>query len=229
MPVLVLIVVSVAAGIAAWLGPRVALRRWWGRAPGAAVAAEVREHSHAARFVRTRLDAEVVTGLALTLALAAIAVAGTVVGVLALLVRTHEAVAGVDSSAARWAHAHSDATTHRILHDITSLASTEDVVLIALVVGAIEWIRIPNRWIPVYLASVIVGDSLVTNVVKEAVDRARPAIDPAAAALGPSFPSGHSSTAAAFFAALALLAGRQRPHARKAVLAGVAVGLAGAV
>ena len=50
-----------------------------------------------------------------------------------------------------------------------------------------------------------------------------------AATLGPSFPSGHSSTAAAFFAALALLAGRRRSASAKAVLVGVAVGIAVAV
>ena len=65
--------------------------------------------------------------------------------------------------------------------------------------------------------------------MKNAVDRARPAIDPVAATLGPSFPSGHSSTAAAFFAALALLAGRRRSDRQKAALAGIAVGLAVAV
>ena len=42
-----------------------------------------------------------------------------------------------------------------------------------------------------------------------------------AAALGPSFPSGHSSTAAAFFAALALLVGRRRDDRQKAVLVGI--------
>jgi len=112
---------------------------------------------------------------------------------------------------------------------VTGLASTEWVIATAVVVGAIEWVRVPSRWIPIYLAAVTLGDSLATNVVKGAVDRARPAIEPVAATLGPSFPSGHSSTAAAFFAALALLAGRRRPHAQKAVLAGAAVGLAVAV
>jgi undecaprenyl-diphosphatase len=170
-----------------------------------------------------------VTGLALTLALAATAAAGIAVGVLALVVQRSGTVAGIDSSAARWAQDHGGATSHRILVTVTSLASTEWVVAIAVVVGAIEWARVPSRWIPFYLAAVTLGDSLVTNVVKGAVDRARPAIEPVAATLGPSFPSGHSSTAAAFFAALALLAGRRRPHAQKAALAGAAVGIAVAV
>jgi undecaprenyl-diphosphatase len=229
VPVVVLVLVSVAAGISAWWGARAALRTWWGRSPGAAAATEIRDHTRVRRFVRSRTDAEVLTGLALTLALAATALAGIVVGVLALVIRQSDAVASVDSWAARWARDHSSGTTHRILLDVTSLATTEWVVVIAVAVGAIELVRVPSRWIPVFLVVVVAGDSLITNLVKEVVDRARPTLDPAAAALGPSFPSGHSSTAAATFAALALLLGRRRPHARKAALAGLAVGLAVAV
>jgi len=229
VPVVALILVSTAAGMLAWGAARAALRTWWGRAPGAAAAEELRAHGRTSGFVRNRLDAEVATGLALTLALAAMTVAGILVGLLALVVRRSDALAGIDSSAADWARDHAGPTTHRILEAFTSLASTEWVIAIAVVVGAIEWVRVPSRWIPIFLATVTLGDSLVTNLVKGAVDRARPAIEPVAATLGPSFPSGHSSTAAAFFAALALLAGRRRPHAQKAALAGAAVGLAVAV
>ena len=80
-----------------------------------------------------------------------------------------------------------------------------------------------------FLLAVTLGDSFVTNTIKGIVDRSRPTIDPLAAHLGPSFPSGHSSTAAALFAALALLAGRRRSPRARAVLVGVAVGLAVAV
>jgi undecaprenyl-diphosphatase len=224
-----LIVVSMLAGLAAWRAAALAFSRLWGRAPGAAAADELRRHGRLDRFVQSRLDAEVATGLALTLALAAIAAAGALVGVLALLVRRSDVVTRVDSSAARWAQEHHSEATQRALQEVTNLASTEWVIAIAIVVGVVEWLRVPSRWIPVYLAAVTLGDSLVTNVVKSAVDRARPAIEPVAATLGPSFPSGHSSTAAAFFAALALLAGRRRPSPQKAVLAGLAVGTAVAV
>ncbi len=101
--------------------------------------------------------------------------------------------------------------------------------MIAVVVGVVEWIRVRSRAIPAFLLVVTLGDSFVTNAIKEVVDRARPTIEPVAATLGPSFPSGHSSTAAAFFAALALLAGRRRGARARAVLAGVAVGIAVAV
>jgi membrane-associated phospholipid phosphatase len=229
MAVIVLLIVSATAGVGAWLAARAALARWWGRAPPAAVAVGIREHTGVGRFVRSRLEAEALTGLALTLAFAALVLAGLVISLLAVLVRRSEALADLDSAAARWAQHHTGDLSHRILEDITSLASTPGVIVIAIVVGVIEWMRVPSRWIPVFLLVVTIGDSLVTNAVKELIDRARPAIDPVAATLGPSFPSGHSSTAAALFAALALLAGRRRSPEVRAGLVGLAVGLAVAV
>ena len=47
--------------------------------------------------------------------------------------------------------------------------------------------------------------------------------------LGPSFPSGHSSTAASFYAALALIMARGRSARARALLAGTAGGIAAAV
>ena len=64
---------------------------------------------------------------------------------------------------------------------------------------------------------------------KEVLDRVRPELNPIAETLGPSFPSGHTTAAAAFYAAAALVLGRGvRPHGR-ALLAGAAAGIAVAV
>ena len=60
-----------------------------------------------------------------------------------------------------------------------------------------------------FLLIVVAGNGILTTTVKELVDRVRPALNPIAETLGPSFPSGHSSWSAAFFAAAAL-----RPRAR---------------
>ncbi|MDX6547625.1 MAG: hypothetical protein QOG33_1175 [Gaiellales bacterium] len=193
------------------------------------MAEEIRQHSRVGRFVHSRLDAEALTGLALTMAAVTLVVAGIIVSLLALLVRRSEALADFDAAAARWSHRNSDHFTHQVLDAITTLASTRGIIVIVVVVGVIELRRVPSRWIPVFLALVTIGDSLVTNLIKSAVDRARPTLDPAASHLGPSFPSGHSSSAAAMFAALALLAGRRRSPPARAALAGVAVGLAVAV
>ena len=75
----------------------------------------------------------------------------------------------------------------------------------------------------------MVGEGLLTNLVKELLARARPTLNPTAHLLGPSFPSGHTATAAAFWAAAALLLGRGRNQRAHALLAGGAVGIAVAV
>jgi undecaprenyl-diphosphatase len=61
------------------------------------------------------------------------------------------------------------------------------------------------------------------------VDRTRPDINRLTGWSGPSFPSGHSANAAAGFAALALILGRNRSRRAKAVLAGLGMGLAAAI
>jgi membrane-associated phospholipid phosphatase len=229
MLVIVLVLASLVAGTVAWLGARAVIRTWWGQAPAAATARTLRAHTGVRRFAHRRLEADVVTGLALTLALAVMVVAGVVVAALAVLVRQSDALAHADSAVALWAHRDSGGATHSFLEAVTTLATTQGVLVVGVVVGVIEWIRVPNRAIPAFLLVVAIGDSVVTNAVKEVVARARPAIDPVAATLGPSFPSGHTSTAAAFFAALALLAGRRRTARVRAALAGVAVAIAVAV
>jgi undecaprenyl-diphosphatase len=66
-------------------------------------------------------------------------------------------------------------------------------------------------------------------VVKDLVGRLRPTLNPAAASLGPSFPSGHSATAAAFYAATALVIGRGLGGRARRLAAAIAVAVAVAV
>jgi membrane-associated phospholipid phosphatase len=95
----------------------------------------------------------------------------------------------------------------------------------------VEWRR-QRRGLPLvvpFLAVAIGGDKLLTNGIKELIDRARPTLNPIAKTLGPSFPSGHSSTAACVYAALALVLGRGRRPRTRALLAGSAVAIAAGV
>ena len=93
----------------------------------------------------------------------------------------------------------------------------------------VEWRRLPNRFLVPFLLVAVLGDQLLTVTLKQAVDRARPTLNPIAASLGPSFPSGHSSTAASFYAAAALILARGRGARTRSLLAGGAVGIAAAV
>ena len=176
-----------------------------------------------------RLNPKVATGLALTVALGVVVVGGIMLGALAYLVRSNSQLVDLDASVAQWGADHAGPVSERALEAITQLGATWLVVMLAFVVAVVGYLRRPNRWIPVFLFAVIVGERLLTNGIKDLLDRVRPTLNPIAETLGPSFPSGHTTTAAAFYAAAALVLGRGAgPHGR-AVLAGIAAGIAVAV
>ncbi|HEX5594258.1 MAG TPA: phosphatase PAP2 family protein [Solirubrobacterales bacterium] len=232
MPFLLLLLISVLAG----LGAAFLTRRYPGRGTAPAVVEAAREAGEhvtgpAGRGARraARLDPEKATGLALTLALLVIFVGGVVLALLAVVVRSSDALSGIDSSVAEWGDRHASAWSHDALTLVTGLGETWTVVVVAVVVAAVDFKRTRNRWVAPFLLAVILGDKLLTEAVKQLIDRARPTIEAVAATLGPSFPSGHTSTAAASWAAFALVAGRWWGRPSWPALAGVAVGIAVAV
>jgi len=183
----------------------------------------------ATRLAR-RLDPETLTGLALTVALAAVFAGGVVLAVLAVLVRRTDALAGIDSAVARWGHDHATALSTHGLHAVTALGETWMAIVVGLLVALTELWRTRNPWVVPFLLAVIVGDKLLTSGLKDVVGRVRPDLNPVAATLGPSFPSGHSSTAAALWAAVALVVarwlGRRAIVPLSAAAVGIAVGVA---
>jgi undecaprenyl-diphosphatase len=206
MPVLLLLLIATLCGLlAAFLTRRYSARR---PAP---------------------LDADETTGLALTLALVVIFAGGAVLALLAVLVRSSDVLSGIDSSVAEWGNHHASAWSHDVLVLITDLGETWTVVVVAVVVALVELARTRSRWVVPFLLAVIAGDKLLTEAVKQLIDRARPTIEAVAATLGPSFPSGHTSTAAASWAAFALVASRWWGRRAWPPLAGLAVGIAVAV
>lgn len=232
MPFFVLLLISVLAG----LGAAFLARRYPGAdgaPPVVEVAREAGEHAQgpaARRATRAaRRDPEKATGLALTLALLAIFVGGVVLTALAVVVRSTDALAGIDSAIAEWGDHHASSWTHDALTLVTQLGEAYLVAVIAIVVAGVELARTRSRWVVPFLIAVIFGDKLLTAGIKEVVDRARPEIEVVAATLGPSFPSGHTSTAAASWAAFALVAGRWWGRKSWPALAGLAVGIAVAV
>ena len=79
---------------------------------------------------------------------------------------------------------------------------------------------------PVFLLTAVAGEIVLINTIKGILDRVRPEFNPIAETLGPSFPSGHSGLAAAFYAAAALVLARRRSPRTRALLAGGAVAIA---
>lgn len=229
MPFLLLLLIAVPAG----LGAAFLTRRYpGGAAPPAVVEAarEVGKHATGATGRRAaraaRLDPEKATGLALTLALVAIVAGGVGLALLAVVVRSTDVLAGLDSAVAEWGDRHESTWSHDALTLVTYLGETVTVVVVAIAVAAVEIARTRNRWVVPFLVAVIVGDKLLTEAIKQLVDRARPELEAVAATLGPSFPSGHTSTAAASWAAFALVAGRWWGRESWPALAGVAIGIA---
>jgi undecaprenyl-diphosphatase len=188
----------------------------------------VREHTRLRRFVRGRLDPSVGTGLLLTVALAITLVGGLVLGILAVLVRRVAAIQHVDNFVAAWGYDHRGSASTSGLKAITDLGSIQVVIVAAVVLVLVDAIRHRNRWSFLFLLVVLVGMEASMLGVKDLVGRLRPTLNPAAAALGPSFPSGHSATAAAFYAAAALIIGRSlsRPARQVVIAAAVAIAVA---
>jgi membrane-associated phospholipid phosphatase len=232
MPLLVLIVLALTAGLTAgfvtWRYPKTA-----GAAPtvtaARAVGESIGKHRRLRTFADSRLDPAAATGLALTIALLLAVGGGLLLAALAYLVRSNPHLLAIDRGVAKWGNRHASPTSMHVLNDITQLGSIYTVIALCIVLGIAETIRERSVWVIPFIAIVIVGEELITNTVKQLVDRARPTFNPIAATLGPSFPSGHSATAAAFYATAALLLGRWRPRSTRAILAGLAVGIAVAV
>jgi|SRR5829696_6837892 len=223
--VLVIVATAIAAAVAALVW------RWPRREPAAVVPARragaaIRRHPRWRSALGARLDPELATGLALTVALAVIVVGGVLLGVLAYLVRGDTDLVRLDDGVAVWGQRHATAFSTDGLDAITHLGEPTIVALLAAIVAVVETVRTRSRWVVPFLLIVVAGNGILTTTVKELADRVRPALDPMAATLGPSFPSGHSSWSAAFFAAAALLLSRGRGRGARALIAGLAAGLA---
>jgi undecaprenyl-diphosphatase len=196
--------------------------------PASAVAHELEQHSRWQRMV-ARLDPSTQTGFLLTLGLIVLVVGGVVLGALGLLVRSNSSLLSVDRSVAPWGEQHMTSFSSSALDFVTSFGGTGVIVGFTIAVFVVEMVRRPSRWLPVFLLTVTLGQTLLSTQVKDLVDRIRPTANPIAHTLGPSFPSGHTTGAAACFAAFALVLGRGRSRNTQAALAGAAVFIACAV
>lgn len=172
---------------------------------------------------------EVLAAEATGLALAVIVLGAAVLALLTAVARRTGAFSGLDVSAAEWGDRHATAWSQDSIRVITELGGTWVVAAVALTVAAVEIARTRDRWVAPFLLTVILGGTLLTETIKAIVDRARPELEPVAATLGPSFPSGHTWTAAASWAAFALIAARWWGPRAWPALAGAAVGIAIAV
>ena len=207
---------AVIAGALAWFLPN-----FDPAAPRATqvVAHEAHAHPRIAGGLRSRFDPANLTGLALTVALAILLLGTIAIGVLLIMSQHNAGLARYDLSFARWGGDHATPDSTRFLRDVSLLGGTPVMIAVALIAACWQYARTRTLAIFGFLTVVVVGQVLLTNLTKLLVDRARPDIHQLTGFSGSSFPSGHAATAAATFAAVALLVGRGRSRRTKAFLA----------
>jgi undecaprenyl-diphosphatase len=230
--VLVLVVLGVVAAVAGAVG-FLLVRHWPQADPAlsatASIGLRLESRPGTRRFLRSRMDPATATGLALTVALAGIVLAGAVVGTFAWMIRRDVGFVSVDLAVERWAEARATAFSDDVLEGITHLGDTVTIVVAGVAIAAYGLWRWRKPAVPVFVLSVVVGQMLISNTIKVIIDRARPELRPRVDFTGTSFPSGHTTAATATYLAVALvLAIGTSPRAR-AALAGVAVAIGVAV
>ncbi len=158
--------------------------------------------------LRRRVDPDARAGLRLTLLSAAFVLVALIFFPLALLVRDNWGpLAGLDASVEEAAHrlvlAHG-----ALLAAAQLLTHLGDPLLVDLTTAGllIGLCAAGRRRSAGYLLTCVAGAYLLSTTGKVAVDRARPLFDDAVStARGTSFPSGHATGSAAFYAALAIV------------------------
>src|SRR6478609_10948338 len=233
MPLLLLLIVALTVGLATglvvWRLPRTAAPSRPASEGARRIGETISQHRTLRNALHARMDPAASTGLALTVALLVLIAGGVLFGLLAYLVRSNAHLHGIDNGVAKWGNAHGSPFSTDGLNVITQLGGIYLVVALCVALAVGETLVERSVWVIPFVLAVIGGEEVLTLTVKDLAHRVRPAFNPAAASLGPSFPSGHSATAAAFFATAALLLGRWRKRPARAVLAGLAVGVAVAV
>ena len=234
MPFLADLLAALAVGLATFIAAW-----WYAHSPSTpahpaeevarAVGEAVRPHPSLRAFLVRRLDRSATTGLLLTLALAITVVGALLLGVLAVLVRRVAAIQHLDNSVAAWGYDHRSSDSTSALQALTNLGNIRIVVGLALLLVVVDFYRCRSRWPLLFVLTVLAGTEVSMLVVKDLVGRLRPTLNPAAASLGPSFPSGHSATAAAFYAAAALVIARQLRGRAQHLAVAIAVATAVAV
>ncbi len=183
----------------------------------------------ARRMLRGPLERWSVGALALVAALVVVASVALVLGLLLDMVDDDEGLARLDSSVARWGAEHTSAGWARVVEAVTQLGARPVVLVLLALTALSDWARRRNGEVVAVVAAVAIGEMLLVNVVKVVVERERPDVLPLVDAGGWSFPSGHTSAAAAAWSVAALVLGRDRSRRTRAVLASAAVLVAVAV
>ncbi len=222
------VLLTLGAGVAVGCVVALLARRWPvaqdPHVSGDTIAKEVVRHPGLAGHLRHHFDPRTETGVALIIATAVVGAAAVGIGVLLAMIRTRFGLQSVDVRLARFGAEHATSWSTDVLRHLSELGGTRGVILMALVACAVECRRGQPRAVIMFLTLVVGGQFALSNGIKYLVERARPDFNRLTGFAGTSFPSGHSTAAAATLAAIALLATRRRSPGAKTVGAALAAG-----
>ena len=109
-----------------------------------------------------------------------------------------------------------------LLRLITHLGDTVTVIAIAVATIGLMLV-LGHRRLALFMGTVVIGQWALANAIKQIVERARPELDPLAGFHGFSFPSGHSTAAAATYLALAIVLSAVLPRVEPSACSSVAL------
>jgi undecaprenyl-diphosphatase len=178
-------------------------------------------HPRFGKFVRT-VDRQAVGGLMLVAALAVVFGTALAVGVVFDMVDRGSGLARWDQAVAEWGSRNATEASTRVLDTLTNLGGTAYLTALLIGIAVYDYVRRRNADVVLFLIVTLVGIVLVNNGLKLIVDRERPPVEHLVGTSGSSFPSGHSSAAAAAWFAFALVVARHWSRRGRAVAAGVA-------
>jgi undecaprenyl-diphosphatase len=227
------LVFVVGTGLAVGIAVALLARRWpviaAPKVSGETIATGVVEHPKFADHFRKRFDPKTETGIALIIATTLVLGSTVGIGVVVAMIRTHQGLAALDLRFANYGAHNASALSTRVMRDISMIGGTPLAVGLAVIATVIAMIQRPSKAVPLFMALLVGGQFLLSNSIKFLVHRARPDIDRLTGFAGTSFPSGHSTAAAATLAGIALILTRNKPRRVKIVGAAIAAGLAAMV
>jgi len=173
MPLLLLLILALAAGLAigllVWALPRRGASPPTALASARRIGETIGRHRFLRRVLHARLDPAAATGLALTLAMMVVIGGGVLFGLLAYLVRSNVGLHEIDNGVAKWGNAHATALSTHGLNAVTWLGSIYAVVVLCVILAVVETIAERSVWVvPFIVAEINEPDPMRSTAMKAA-------------------------------------------------------------
>lgn len=179
-----------------------------------------------AHFVRHRLDRRTAGGLFLTVGFLVVFVLSVFVASTFDMVAGEFGLAEFDLRIAEFGAAHVGTAATEIQALFTHLGGNTVITVVTVATAGWGWWRYGDPQVALFMIVVVLGQAALTAGLKWAVARDRPDLEQLAPWSGSSFPSGHTTAAAATYAAVALVLTLRSSWKARGIAAGAASFLA---